>query len=168
MTESLPNAFVDLRQRQWVLELTVGLAQEIRRDESIDLLNAHNGEALTKLASDDERLVRVLWMVIDSRATELGVTPEEFARSLGGETLGDAMTALEEAIVLFTPPAKRLAIRKLVDKAREVQRRTIELMVGKIDSPATTRTIESHLRKSGEAFDRQLEKSLGAPSTAKN
>lgn len=159
-TADVSNAFVDMQMRRWVLELTVGLAQDIRRLESIDLLNAHNGQAITKLAADDERLVRVLWMIIEPRATQLDVTPEDFARSLGGETLGAGMQALEEAIILFTPPARRLAIRKLVDKAREVQQRAFDLMTTKLNSATTTKAIESHLRRSGERFDRQLEQSL--------
>jgi hypothetical protein len=150
--------FTDLCNRSWTLALNFRLAQEIRDALGVDFLNAHNGKALTALGRDDELLVKTLWMLCEAQAEKCGLSPEDFAEGLAGEPMEAACQAIEEAVVLFTRPAKRPELEAVRQRAAEVLKTTSDLTVRKVKSGRVDRFIEKKLARAERQIDLELDR----------
>ncbi len=151
-----PHEFHDNQQRTWRLEFTVGLAKRIRRLTSLDFVNAADGKALRAIAFDDEKLVQVLWLLCAEQCEAAGVVEEAFGMGLAGDQLGDAILALQEALVSFSRPDKRPAMQAILDRARKAQQKAVELVVQKVNSPAMDQALDREIKKAGDKIDEQL------------
>lgn len=147
--------FTDTKSRVWHLELSIGLALAIRTRLKVDFLNLLDGKSLEAIQSD-ETLVNVLWLICVEQAKSASVDEIEFAMGLGGDVLGLSSDALLEALVLFTRPATRPAIAKVLEKAKEVHRRKVQLALAKIDSPEMEAAIAGRLHLAEEKLDARL------------
>lgn len=153
--------FTDLAGRSWPLVLTFGLAQRIRDQLDVNFLKPWEGKALTPLA-DPEKLVQVCWLLCEKQATSQGVSPEEFGEGFGGDQFEDAGRAIEEMLVLFTPPAKRPVAQALQERAAEVQRKATSLAIRKVHGQKVDERIAQELQAADARFDQAL--SLPIPS----
>lgn len=106
--------FTDRKGRKWQLEIYKSLADRIKRDFGIDFLDLKSlGEGLVRLMLTDlEGFFAVLWVLCEEQAESLGITQEQWAEGMGGtydgaDVLDSAMTAIEEAVVTFSPSRER-------------------------------------------------------------
>ena len=113
--------FQDTADREWNLDITIGVARKIKQELKVDLSRIVDGKVFIELSCNRETLAGVLWLLVESQAERAGVTPEDFATSLGGDALDAAMDALREAIIRFTPRHQREAVRALFDKTMMAQ-----------------------------------------------
>lgn len=116
-------SFVDKKKRKWVLDLDVYLVEEIHKRLAgvrIDALIGDEFAGLTKLFGDTVLFVRVLWVMVEEQAEKVGVKPEDFGRSLGGDPLEDAGTAFVQALADFSPRHLREVLKALMARGREV------------------------------------------------
>jgi hypothetical protein len=164
MTALPKNSFLDRAGRLWQLELNYGLATRIRKSLGVDLANAHNGEALQQLGTDDELLVATLFALVEEQAQRAEVSPEAFTEALDGEVLEHAGEALSEMIRLFTRPAIRPVIEAMLAKGTEGRTAAIELATKKLQSPSAQAAIDRQLAK----LDQQLEAALTGTSSPTN
>lgn len=113
--------FTDDDKRVWSLRLSVQLLTEIeeRTGVSVDKLLDPAAKEMQKLA-DPRILVRVLWVFVQEQAERAKVSPEQFGRALGGDSLEAAFNALLDAIVGFYPARQRAALTALTGKINEV------------------------------------------------
>lgn len=155
--------FTDLRERVWRLELNYALAKRLRDVTGLDFVNYHDGKALLAIHESDEKLVQVLWLLCQERAVELGVDEEDFGRGLGGEALEVAITALEEALVSFSRPAKRQAIEAIREKAHELVAAQQNLAATKIRSPKFQRALEKKIHSVSDEIDRRIDAAAMTP-----
>ncbi len=155
--------FTDTREREWRLELNYALAKRLRDITGLDFVNYHDGQALLAIHESDEKLVQVLWLLCQERAIELGVDEEDFGRGLGGEALEAAITALEEALVNFSRPAKRQAIEAIREKAHELVTAQQKLATSKIRSPKFQQAMEKKLHNVSVEIDRRIEAAVSTP-----
>lgn len=123
--------FRDDAGREWTIRLDVRLARELRARAKYDIFGKPEG--LAAVIDNPESLVDALWVACESRARELGVTPEEFAAGLAGDTIDAATSALLEAVVDFFPQRRRAVLRAVLrqteaalDLAMEHAREAVE------------------------------------------
>jgi hypothetical protein len=114
--------FRDRHNREWVLDLDVyGVEQIHKRTEvRIDQLIANKAAGLEELMSDPVKFVRVLWVLVEEQAERAGVTPEQFGRSLAGDSLEAAADAFLEALQLFSPRRLRTMLKAMTAKGAEI------------------------------------------------
>lgn len=138
--------FKDKAGRQWFLELDLPLIELLEaRVEGfkVDELLGKDAIGLYALFDDAPRLVRVLWLMLESQAGKLGVVPEEFGRSLPRNVLDDAGDAFTDALVDFTPRHRRAGLRAVVAKVRQMQPEADKAMAAKVDRLVTARMAEA-------------------------
>lgn len=116
------RTFKDNAGREWRLEINVASVKRVKEGADVLLtkLFESNCEAYAALFEDVCKLVEVLWCLCEKQADELGVTPEQFAEGIAGDSLADAADALGRAVVDFFPNQdQRNAIHALMDKAKQ-------------------------------------------------
>lgn len=110
--------FKDSTNREFAAVIVLPTITELRK------INVNLGrglsEVMSQLADDPALLGDVLWIVHRDSIQMHGLTDEQFGRILDGNTLAAAVESLEEAIINFSPPATRPALRKLAQKGKEV------------------------------------------------
>jgi hypothetical protein len=150
------TAFTDAKGRAWQLELNYGLARRIKKDLGVDFANAHNGEALKKLGTDDELLVSTLYALIEEQAKTAEISPDQFVEALNGEVLEAAANAIGAMIVLFTRPAIRPVIQSLLDKAQQGRAKLTQMALGKMQGPEVTAAIDREVEQVSRRIDAEL------------
>lgn len=114
--------FTDVFGKDWRVHITVPLVSQVHRETGVMLTSifSDNLQLLSELSTNLEKLVQVLWVVCEQQSESRGVSPEQFAESLGGDALGDAREALVRATIdFFTSPDQRAAAHLMLDKINE-------------------------------------------------
>jgi hypothetical protein len=148
--------FKDRLNRSWLLSLDLGECRRVCRLHDVDLANWHDGKALHTLLVSDEKLVAVLWCLIEEQAKTGQIDEEEFARGLNGDVLATALEALTEAIVLFTRPDRRELVRQIAVKATQTQDDAVRRAIGLVNSQDATDRITVELDKAELEARRKL------------
>jgi len=113
--------FIDSRDREWSVLVTVQGIVDVRDATTIDLgkLFDNSLKLLGELLDDPPRLVDCLWVLCADSGTAAGVTPADFGRSLYGDVLEAATNALIDSTIDFFPNARRRGlVRQVMDKSR--------------------------------------------------
>jgi hypothetical protein len=111
------RSFTDSTGRSWQLEVLVGTIKRVRALAGVDLLGVLEGVMLDKLASDAVLLVDVLYACCKEQADGLGISDEQFGRSMTGDALEAGSLALLEALADFFPSRQRLLLRQALAQA---------------------------------------------------
>ena len=109
--------------------------RRVRSVLNINLLEAIEGKLLERLITDPVLLCDILFVVIQPEAIAKGISDEDFGRSLGGDVLDVAATALLEELVDFFPNAKRTVFRKALTKLKHLETLAIETATQRLESP---------------------------------
>lgn len=141
--------FTDTKGREYDCFVSVATAIEFKK-LGVNLMGHFDGKLWKQLAEDPELFVNVLVASVRGSMESQGVTEEDFARSLGGDSLEQASIALRDAIADFSPPLQRAAMKKLIEKADAVQ----ELAGQRIMNAIETLTPEQILTLSSSAGDK--------------
>lgn len=144
------KTFMDNAGRSWVIQINVFAVKRLRGLLKVDLYSLIDGqfEGLGKLMSDPIQLVDVVYVLCKDEADKLGVSDEDFGRSMAGDAIESAANAfLEEFTDFFPDPRVRAGIRKVIEKSR-----------------AVTEVIGRHAM---ETIDRMSLEMLAAPAIAK-
>ncbi len=105
--------FKDQCGREWLVVVNVGVIEHARDLAGVNLADLNE---LAELGADPVKLVKALYATCDPESQ--GVTPEDFAKAMAGDSLEDAGNALVEAVVDFFPSSRREKIRKLLTLGR--------------------------------------------------
>ncbi len=106
--------FNDARGRTWRLTLTINKIRTIKATNGCDFGKIADGKLLMELGTDPERFAQVLWILCETQAKAINVTPEEFAELLDGETIDAAASATIAAVINFTRAPMRAALREVI------------------------------------------------------
>ena len=139
------SVFRDNSNREWLLEINVGAIKRVRSVLSIDL-TAMDEQATTRLATDPVLLVDVLWLLCESQAKGRGVSDEDFGRSLVGDSIDSATTALLEAVTDFFPQQKRSLLRLANQKISDVRKKAMDLAMAKMEDSDLEARLEAAMR----------------------
>jgi hypothetical protein len=147
------KTFTDTAGRTWTLALTIDAAKRVKSLLDVNLLELEAGDPplLTRLGTDVILLCDVIFALVKPQADAAGVTDEQFAAALGGETILAAQTAFYEELVDFFRKLGRSDLAKAVD----AQRRMIDLAVARIETRIDRLDLEA-----------AVESTLGEPSTS--
>ena len=128
------HTFSDTQGRPWTITLNVDAIRRVRSVLNINLLDAIEGKLLERLITDPVLLCDILFVVIQPQAITHGISDEDFGRSLGGDVLDVATTALLEELVDFFPSAKRTVFRKALIKLKQLETLAIETATQRLES----------------------------------
>ena len=129
------HTFSDTQGRPWTITLNVDAIRRVRSVLNINLLDAIEGRLLERLITDPVLLCDMLFVVIQPEAIAKGISDEDFGRSLGGDVLDVATTALLEELVDFFPSAKRIVFRKALTKLKQLETLAIDTATQRLESP---------------------------------
>jgi hypothetical protein len=114
--------FPDCQGRRWRLQVNARTLTRVREELSIDLVGGGDDAVCAQLAAlcnDSQMLVSVLYCLCAEQAEKRGVSPEDFGRSLAGETDRGA-SALGNTLVrnLKSPAARKALLRGIRENKR--------------------------------------------------
>lgn len=135
------HKFNDTPGREWIIKITFGELRRIRDELSFDLTKILDGGEESQRITDPILLVDIIYLLIEAKANERSVTPEDFGRSLDGETLEKATEAMTGALIDFFPPARRDLYRRAIQAGQRLSEITISQAleaVEKIEAKTST------------------------------
>jgi len=157
------RTFSDADGREWRLSIDVSAIKRCRNLINEDLLDVQ--QILARLMVDPILLCDVLYVVCQPQADDLGVSDEEFGRSMRGRSIADAKTALLGDLVDFFPEeADRENLRAAVAKLNETTGRARDLIRQRLESPKLSEEIEAALSAVGNSFGNSPESSASTPA----
>jgi len=147
------SSFKDSENREWKLSINFHSLRSCK-DNGIDLTD---GQTVIRLSDDPYSLGMTLWTLVESQAEKRDVSPEAFAEACGsGEVVAAAADALMEALLDFTRPDRREALRKAMAAKAAVDRQAIGMAMEMIDGGEIEKAAEKELN--------QLRSSISATS----
>jgi hypothetical protein len=149
--------FTDTEGREWLLRITCGHTTEILETCGIDLSISKLAKAYEIMSDDLKKFVQVLWILIEQQAEVQGVSPADFAKSLDGEAVSDAMEAIDKAVVNFTPRRMRPAASKIIEAATTLSGDIVAEIGKKIDT--TMKNRKALVEKTMRDMDKNVAKS---------
>lgn len=136
-------SFKDAAGRDWQLAITYGDVKRCKADAGVDLgalLKAKGKEdalaPLTEFLGDMEKMVTVVFCLVEAQAKKLSVTPENFAEALDGDAIERMADAFFEAFTDFCQSRLREPLRKMAAKGKEVMELARERDLKMLDRPA--------------------------------
>jgi hypothetical protein len=149
------HCFNDKNGQQWTLDLTVGSARRVKAACNVDLINLVNFDENTSEASELERLVSdpcllvsVVYTLCEKQAVERSLDGEAFADVFSGETIENAINALIEEIISFSPPMRRKMLAKMYQTSQNLMGKMSEDMERTLEDPEFLAALEEQLMKS--------------------
>jgi hypothetical protein len=153
--------FKDSKGREWTLTITHGDAKRLAQGPlklNLYAVQDNQGELYVKLMHDPFLFGDVLYQLLKPQADQKQLTEEDFANALDGEASDAALEAFDEALVLFSRnPAIRSAMRRMIDKKKELTERTASRLVGKAE-----RAFDRKTEQLTEEAERTLDSALGS------
>lgn len=146
--------FVDSKGREYDPSITLATQIALKK-LGVDLMGHFDGRLWENLADDPELLVNVLAESVSESMIKNNVDAVEFAKSLGGDSLDAATTALRDAITDFFPPLQRAAAKKLIEKSDTVMKMAAGQMDKAIDN-LTPEAILASMNSSGTRLGSQV------------
>jgi len=140
------KTFKDTTDRTWNIMINVSAIKQVRSALDVDLLGIIEGsKVLEKLIDDPVTLCDVLYVLIKPQADAQQVTDEEFGAALGGDVLEKAVEALLGELIDFFPQAKRAALRRLLEKIDQLEKKVADRVIAEIDSGRLDQMLEQEL-----------------------
>ncbi len=149
------KSFSDNIGRSWIINVNVGTIKRVRALCNVDLANIisiENGavpkvDLLEKLASDPVLLVDVLYAICKEEADKLNISDEDFGRSMAGDSIEHATTALLDEVIDFFPVAKRQVFQKILNATRRFQNKSKQALQTFLENPNFDQEVDSQLEK---------------------
>jgi hypothetical protein len=128
------KAFTDNAGKTWSVSMTIDSVKRVRDLLSVNLVEPEAGDPplLTRLGTDEILLCDVVYCLIKPQADQLGVTDADFGRSLGGDAILAAQTALYEELADFFQKRGRSDRAKAVTAQKEMIELAIERVTMKL------------------------------------
>lgn len=136
MGDDARTTFADTAGRKWVVSVTVADLKRVRQETDVEL-GKLPVDKLAELMADPERFVDVLWVLVQDQAAKVGVTPEQFGRSLGGDALEAADRAFWRAWADFCPRQTRRLMLGLAEKAEAERERAVDRALEELAKPTS-------------------------------
>ena len=108
--------FTDKKQRSWQIDFDVYLAEKVKAAVDVDLLNLFADTTAAEVLGNPVTLVRVLTVLCEEQFKK--VTPEDFGRSLAGDSLEGAGHALLESVADFFGSQKRATMKLMIARSQ--------------------------------------------------
>lgn len=180
--------FKDADGNEWKVSLDFDMVDEIaarverpgstpEERKYYDLMDMMNREMISALQIRDPNnslgylrenircIVNLLYVVCEAQCKERDVSPEQFAKLMVGQTLGDAYDALSEEIINFIPTLDdREAARAMITASDQNAKVVLKEMtqIFQENQAAVDARATSEIRKIGEGLKKNVEDALDA------
>lgn len=159
--------FTDTEGKPWILTINVSAIRRVRDLLQVDLLDFTDGAVIQTLMNDPIKLCDVLYVVCKPEADRENISDEEFGRRMAGDAIGNATDALLEELVNFCPsPKNRANLHRVLEAARNLQDRAMDMVAAKIGSGALDALAESSLRNASDSLGKLLDGSASTPGSS--
>ena len=157
--------FIDRAGRVWIVDIDNTTLRRVKTLTGVQLLDAIDGDLVTRLSTDPLLLGDVLFAICKPQADQQQIGDEAFGEGLAGNTIDDATGALMEALVAYFPESRRRLLRKAAEKQKLIETRGLAAMEQRLDDPALVDKIIADLeRKLAAPMSSDL--SLGLPESS--
>lgn len=112
--------FKDAAGRDWIVRVDYGAVERVLEIAGIKLLSIFEPGGAKSIA-DPLVMLRVIWALCQPQAEKLGVSAEQFKQGLDGDSAEAAGTAIQEAVINFSPSRLRGVMTKLMQKSKAFQ-----------------------------------------------
>ncbi len=146
------KTFTDNTGRTWTLVISVDAIKRVRALAGVNLMEAVEGNLIERLVGDPVLLCDVIYAVAKPEADANKISDEEFGRSMAGDAIEDATTALLEEIVDFFPRDRRRLLGKALEKLNKLNQMAVNAVEQKLDSGEMEKQMEAALA----ALDKRL------------
>ena len=154
------KTFSDNTGRAWSLAINVDAVKRVKALVNVDLLQAVEGKLIEQLVADPILLCDVVFCLCKPQADQLGVSDEDFGRSMAGDAIEQATGAMLEELVDFFPSRRRALLTKAVGKFKTLQDTVLTAAEARLDSGM----IEKRLAVELAALDAEITATLQPPS----
>ena len=161
-----PATFEDREGRLWTLDITFGIARQLKAsDAAVDLIDAQGvAKVFARLSSDPLVLVDIVWQLVEGQAEKRHkVTRDDFESSLTGGTIEAMANALVAAITNFTRAAKRPAVQAAWDQVVLQEQLAAKKQVDVINSEEFSQAMASRLDASATQAVKNVKKQAADP-----
>ena len=143
------KTFKDNAGRSWTITVNVDAIKRVRSLLDVNLMEAVEGKLLEQLVSDPVLLCDIIYVLCKPEADTQQVSDEDFGRSMAGDAVEHATTALLEELVEFFPLPKRRLLTKALDKLKTLEAKALEVAEKRLDSPELEAEMEAALKELG-------------------
>ena len=140
------KTFNDNAGRTWTVTINVDAIKRVKSLLSVNLLEAVEGKLLERLVSDPVLLCDVIYAVCKCEADAKGISDEDFGRSMAGDAIDLATTALLEELCDFFPQGRRRLLRKALEKLRKLESMALTAAEDRLDSPELERQMQEMIQ----------------------
>lgn len=138
--------FKDAKEREWTLALDPPLLKRVHSVTGV-MLTDLRADPMSRLAVNPILLCDVLYLLCEKQCKERDISDIEFGESLvGGNTIDEAVTALEVAVADTLPSSKRSLLKSLQQKGQQMQEKAMERAMAQMDSPEIMEAMERQMR----------------------
>lgn len=153
------KTFTDNTGRAWTLAINVDAIKRVKALLGVDLMEAVEGKLIQRLMEDPVLLCDVVYCLCKPQADAAKVSDEDFGRSMAGDAIELATTAMLEELVDFFPKGRRAVMTKALEKFRTLEAMALEAANKRLDSPQ----LQEQLNRALEGFG---ESSTSAPASS--
>ena len=115
--------FVDRAGRIGIVDIDNTTLRRVKTLTGVHLLEAIDGDLITRLSTDPLLLGDVLYAICKPQADQPQITDEAFGEGLAGNSIDDATGALLEALINYFPESRRRLLRKAAEKQKLIETR---------------------------------------------
>jgi hypothetical protein len=154
--------FTDKKGTSWAVSLDPVIADEIKQDHGIEIVNL-NQDPMLKLRSDPMVLVSVMLVICRDERESRGLTREQFMKLLPFPS-DQMLTAVEEAIVSFFPTGRASHVREVLASYANMGSKTDELTTVKMQAVmADPRTMTAISNRADQEIAKALQSMTDSP-----
>ncbi len=143
------KTFKDNAGRSWTITVNVDAIKRVRSLLEVNLMEAVEGKLLEQLVSDPVLLCDIIYVLCKPEAESQQISDEDFGRSMAGDAVEHATTALLEELVEFFPLPKRRLLTKALEKLKTLEAKALEVAEKRLDSPELEAEMEAALKELG-------------------
>jgi hypothetical protein len=157
--------FVDRAGHIWIVDIDNTTLRRVKNLTGVQLLEAIDGDLITRLSSDPLLLGDVLYAICKPQADHQQITDEAFGEGLAGNSIDDATSALLEALINYFPESRRRLLRKAAEKQKLIETRGLSAIEKRLDDPnLVERIVEDLERRLAVPISNDLSSNLPASS----
>ena len=146
------KTFVDNAGRTWTVQVNVDAVRRVRDLAGVNLLEVIEGKLIERLVADPILLCDVIFALCKPEAQTKNISDVDFGRSMAGDAIDLATTALLEELVDFFPQPRRRVLAKALATLKSLQTQAMAAVETRLDSPEMQQALEAQLKSlSGSA-----------------
>jgi hypothetical protein len=147
--------FKDKQGQAWEVNLDPVIADEIKQDHGVEIVNL-NQDPLLQLRANPMVLMSVMLVICREERESRSLTREQFLKLLPLPP-DPMLTAVEEAIVSFFPTGRHSHVREVLTSYADMGSKTDELTTAKMQAVLTD---PQTMKAIGERADQEIQKAL--------